>query len=172
MAEPGRSRVTDSPAVRFLIKLAAFALLLWVFFTFAAGIRIQRGNRMYPFIMDGDVTVLWKLDPYREGDVVAYRDPDTGEISLSRIIAMGEHRVEATENGVLLVDGVIPAEQVFYPTTPLFGSRITWPYETHRQEVFVLDDMRTEGLDSRIFGALSESELLGKVIYIFRRRGI
>ncbi len=168
----GNRRPLDSAGTRFLIKLAAAALLLGVFFTFVMGIHIQRGNRMYPFIMDGDVAILWKLDQYREGDVAAYRDPDTGETALSRIIAVGEHRIEISENGVLTVDGVIPAEKVFYPTAPLPDSRLVWPYETHRHEVFVLDDFRSEGHDSRGFGALNESELLGKVIYIFRRRGI
>ena len=168
----GKAHLTESAAGRFLIKLAAAALLLGLFFTFVMGIHIQHGNRMYPFIMDGDVALLWKLEPYHEGDVAAYRDPDTGETVLSRIIAAGEHRIEISENGVLTVDGVIPAEKVFYPTAPQPESRVSWPYETHRQEVFVLNDFRSEGHDSRVFGALSESELLGKVIYIFRRRGI
>ena len=38
--------------------------------------------------------------------------------------------------------------------------------------IFVLDDLRTEGKDSRLFGELHESDLLGRVVYIFRRRGI
>ncbi len=50
----------NSPAGRFLLKLAVFALLLGGFFLFVTEIRIQRGNRMYPFIMDGDVAVIWK----------------------------------------------------------------------------------------------------------------
>ncbi len=70
------------------------------------------------------------------------------------------------------MDGMIPAEKVFYPTAPLPDSGITWPYEMRVREIFVLDDFRTEGNDSRMFGGLHESDLLGKVIYIFRRRGI
>jgi len=170
--KPEKGRFTDSPAGRFLFKLAAFALLMAAFFTFVMGIHIQRGNRMYPFIMDGDVVVIWKLEKCREGDVVAYRHPDTGKTALSRVIAVGEHSINVTENGVLTVDGLVPAEQVFYPTAPLTESKIKWPYETRPREVFVLDDFRTEGYDSRAFGGLHESDLLGKAIYVFRRRGI
>ena len=168
----GRRRFLDSPAGRFLLKLAALVLLLGGFFTFVMGIHIQHGNRMYPFIMDGDVVVIWKLEKCREGDVVAYRNPDTGETALSRVIAVGEHSVDVTENGVLTVDGLVPAEQVFYPTAPLPESKVRWPYEMRPREIFVLDDLRTEGNDSRVFGGLHESDLLGKAVYVFRRRGI
>ena len=168
----GQRRFFDTAAGRFLIKLAAFVLLLGVFFTFVMGIHIQHGNRMYPFIMDGDVVVIWKLEACREGDVVAYRNPDTGKTALSRVIAVGEHRIEVTENGVLTVDGLVPAEQVFYPTAPLPESRVSWPYEVGPRGIFVLDDLRTEGNDSRVFGGLHESDLLGKAVYVFRRRGI
>ena len=168
----GGKRFPDSAAGRFLFKLAAFALLLAGFFTFMMGVHIQHGNRMYPFIMDGDVVILWKLDTYRVGDVVAYRDPDTGKIALSRIIAIGESSVNVTENGVLTVDGLVPSERVFYPTVPLADSRITWPYKMGPRGIFVLDDFRSEGNDSRIFGELHESDLLGKAVYVFRRRGI
>ena len=167
-----RKGLMDSPAGRFLFKLTAFALLMIGFFTFVMGMHIQRGNRMYPFIMDGDVVVIWKLEKCREGDVVAYRDPDTGETALSRVIAVGEHTVSVTENGVLTVDGLVPAEQVFYPTAPLPESSVKWPYEMRPREIFVLDDFRTEGNDSRAFGGLHESDLIGKAVYIFRRRGI
>ena len=168
----GRRRFVDSPAGRFLLKLAALVLLLGGFFTFVMGIHIQHGNRMYPFIMDGDVVVIWKPGKCREGDVVAYRNPDTGETALSRVIAMGENRIEVTGSGVLTVNGLVPAEQVFYPTAPLSESRITWPYEMGPRGIFVLDDLRTEGKDSRLFGELHESDLLSRVVYIFRRRGI
>ena len=37
---------------------------------------------------------------------------------------------------------------------------------------FLLDDYREIGLDSRAFGEVDEDALLGKVVYVFRRRGI
>ena len=36
----------------------------------------------------------------------------------------------------------------------------------------MLDDYRTEGDDSRMFGQLVDDDLLGKVVYVFRIRGI
>lgn len=167
-----KKEARGSPLQWFLIKLALLAALFTVMFLFVMGLHIQHGNRMYPFIMDGDLVVIYKLEPCRVGDVVAYRNPDTGEVALSRIVAIGENTIQITDAGELLVNGVSPGEKVFYPTKPLEGSPLEYPYTMRRGGYFVLDDFRTEGSDSRLFGQLQESDLLGKVVYVFRRRGI
>ena len=74
--------------------------------------------------------------------------------------------------GDFLINGTAPAERVFYATTPLDGPNVEYPYTMRKGGYFLLDDYRTEGEDSRRFGQLLEDELLGKVVYIFRRRGI
>ena len=53
-----------------MIKLSVVAVILIVVFTFVLGVHIHHGNRMYPFIMDGDLLITYKLDPYRVGDAV------------------------------------------------------------------------------------------------------
>ncbi len=169
---PQKKRGRSSPLVWFLIKLGLAAAIIALMFVFVLGLHIQHGNRMYPFIMDGDLVVTYKLEPYRVGDAVAYRNPDTGETALSRIVAIGENTIEITDYGELLVNGASPSEKVFYPTKPLEASALEYPYAMRRGGYFVLDDFRTEGSDSRLFGQLQESDLLGKVVYIFRRRGI
>ena len=127
---------------------------------------------MFPFVMDGDLLITYKLDAYHVGDVVAYRQPVSGEVSFSRIVAMGEKEIEITELGALLVNGYSPTEQVFYPTKPMEGSQISFPYHMTQGGCFLLDDYREIGLDSRAFGQIPEEALLGKVVYVFRRRGI
>lgn len=169
---PQKKEARGSPLGWFLIKLALLAAILAVMFLFVMGLHIQHGNRMYPFIMDGDLVVTYKLEPCRVGDVVAYRNPDNGEVALSRVVAIGENSIQITDYGELLVNGVSPGEKVFYPTKPLEGSPLEYPYAMRRGGYFVLDDFRTEGSDSRLFGQLQESDLLGKVVYVFRRRGI
>ena len=85
---------------------------------------------------------------------------------------MGEKEIEITELGALLVNGYSPSEQVFYPTKPVEGSEIAFPYHMTQGGCFLLDDYREIGLDSRAFGQIPEEALLGKVVYVFRRRGI
>ena len=160
------------PWLALLCKMAALALLLFLALTFVMGIHVQEGNRMYPFLMDGDLLITYKLEDYRVGDVVAYRHPETGKTEISRIVAIGDNIIQVTEYGELLINGVSPAERVFYPTAPLEGENVEDPYTLRRGGYFVLDDYRTEGDDSRRFGQLLQEELLGKVVYVFRRRGI
>lgn len=169
---PQAKRGRSSPFKWFLIKLALAAAIFAGMFLFVMGLHIQRGNRMYPFIMDGDLTVTYKLEPYRVGDVVAYRNPDTGKTALSRIVALGENTIQITDYGELLVNGVSPSERVFYPTLRTEGSAIVFPYTMRGNGVFLLDDYRAIGHDSRTFGEVRQSDLLGKVVYVFRRRGI
>ena len=106
------------------------------------------------------------------GDVVAYRNPDNGEVALSRVVAIGENSIQITDYGELLVNGVSPSESVFYPTLKAEGSSIAFPYTMRGTGIFLLDDYRTIGVDSRTFGEVRQSDLLGKVVYVFRRRGI
>ena len=168
--ETQKKRMT--PLLRFLIKLALVTAVTVLVLTFVMGVHIHRGNRMYPFVMDGDLLITYKLDPCYTGDVVLYRNPLTGEKDVSRISAMGENEVVITEQGRLLINGYTPAESVFYPTRELEGSPIVFPYRMSADGYFLLDDYREIGLDSRAFGQIGEDAILGKVVYVFRRRGI
>lgn len=169
---PQKKKGRSSPLKWFLIKLALVAAIIAGMLVFVMGLHIQHGNRMYPFIMDGDLVVTYKLEPYRVGDVVAYRSPDTGNTALSRIVAIGENTIQITDYGELLVNGASPSESVFYPTFRTEGSSIAFPYTMRGTGIFLLDDYRTIGIDSRTFGEVRQSDLLGKAVYVFRRRGI
>lgn len=169
-AQARKKRLT--PLMLLLGKLAAVLLLAAVTFTFVLGVHIHEGNRMYPFLMDGDLIITYKLEEYRVGDVVAYRHPVHGTTEFSRIVAIGEHSININQYGEMYIDGTAPAERVFYATIPLEGENVEYPYTMRKGGYFLLDDYRTEGEDSRRFGQLLEDELLGKVVYVFRRRGI
>ena len=169
---PRRPKNRWGPLIRFAVKWTAVAALIAALFTFVLGMHIQHGNRMYPFIMDGDLVITYKLEKYRVGDVVAYQNPVTGQRALSRIVATGPGAVHITEYGELLVDGAAPDEKVFYPTKRLEDADMEYPYTVKGGGYFLLDDFRSEGMDSRLFGQVMEGDLQGKVVYVLRRRGI
>ena len=156
---------------RFLIKLGLVAGLLALSFTLVLGVYVQRGERMHPYAQDGDLLIYFRLEAPQVDDLVVYRRPDTGALALSRVVAVGRNSVNVTASGTLLVNGMIPAERVFYPTEPIAGSTLVFPCEMEDGTVFLLDDYRTQGEDSRIFGPLDQEAVLGKVVYLFRRRG-
>lgn len=167
-----RKKWRMGPLLRFLIKLAAIAAIFVCMFTFVLGIHISHGNRMHPFIMDGDLVVTYKLDTYHIGDAVVYKNPETGKKAISRIVAIGKNEIQITQIGELIINGIVPEENVFYPTKKLGDSGILFPYQMSEGGYFLLDDYRSIGRDSRLFGEVQEGELLGKIVYVFRRRGI
>ena len=80
----------------------------------------------------------------------------------------GGDEVEIDGGGVFL-NGMPVVRTVFYDTDP--GS-LSYPVTVSPGEVFLLNDYREDLYDSRTYGCIRESELEGKVIFLFRRRGI
>lgn len=169
---PMNLRWERSLTFRFLWKLGAITTICVVVLVFVSSVHIQHGNRMYPFLMDGDLLIVYKLGDYLPGDAVLYRNPETGEKDVSRIAAVGQNEILITEEGQFLINRFSPDDQVFYPTQPLEGSDLRYPFQMAEGGYFLLDDFRIHGSDSRYFGDVTEDELLGKVIFVFRIRGI
>lgn len=159
------------PLLRLIIKIVVIAVAFVLLFTFVLGIHIQKGNTMHPHLKDGDVIVFYRLEDYHAGDAVVYRDPESGKKAISRIAAIGENEINITQAGEFLINGVIPGTEVFYPTMEPEGGSVSYPYQMSEGGYFLLNDQRMTGHDSRIFGEVKKKDLLGKVVYVFRRRG-
>ena len=156
----------------FLLKLFIVLVLGALTFTFVLGVHIQNGMSMYPHIKDGDLLITYKLDSYAAGDVVLYRDPDTGERRISRIKVKGDNEIDITDSGELLVNGAVVETDHYYSTMRVSEGGIEYPYQVSGDGIFLLNDYRNSARDSRLFGQFLEEDLLGKVVYVFRRRGI
>lgn len=156
--------------VEFLGRLAATVIICWAIFTFVFGIAPMRGESMYPRIRDGDLMLFFRPErDYHIGDVVTFRE--SGRRYTGRIVAMERDIVDMTEDGDLLVNGSIQQEEIFYPTQKE-GAQIALPCTVEEGCVFLLNDLRTNGNDSRNYGQVALKKLDGKVITILRRRGI
>jgi signal peptidase I len=154
----------------FLIKLVLVCLALWATFTFVFGVRQMHGETMYPRLRDGDLMIYYRLEQnYYTGDVVTFEVD--GNQRTARIVAMGGDVVTLSDSGELIVNGGVQSEEIFYPTQAIEGG-VIYPYTVPEDSYFVLCDFRTSSSDSRDYGAISRSDLDGKVITILRRRGI
>ena len=165
----GKKKKKKNYLLRFLIKITLVTGTLWAAMTFGFGIAIMHGNTMYPAVRDGDLIIFYKLDPYIIGDVVMFKIND--EIKISRIAAKENMEVDINKEEYK-VDNSEPVESVFYETEPLAGSEIKYPHIVTADSFFVMDDYRTIGMDSRAFGDIDKDRLLGKAIFILRRRGM
>lgn len=162
---------TRKAALRLLVKIVLIAGVFWVVFTFVLGIFVNRGLEMQPALLDGDLVITYKLERYQVGDVVAYKNPQSGRKELSRIAAIGEHSVQLSGSGEVVFDNGSMDEGGSSSPGPPGDGAIEYPYRMAEGSVFLLDDNRPEGVDSRVFGGVPMTELLGKVVYLFRRRG-
>ena len=171
MAAQSAKKKRSSPLIRLAVKAAVFAAALFVMLRFVLGVCIYRGNRMFPAIRDGDLIIYSRLSELRQGDIAAYASPQSAKTDFSRVIGLAGCEIDITELGELKTNGYIPQESIFYMTEKAEGSSVEFPLTVEEGRYFLLDDYRTEGQDSRIFGALEKDQINGKVIYIVRRRG-
>lgn len=155
--------------LRLLIKIAAVVLIVWLMFTFVLGFNIHYGNNMHPAIRDGDLVISYRLQsPYINAAVLYTHD---GKTNVGRVIALEGSEVNITDNGTLTVNGVLPSEEVYYPTLPAEDSEVKYPYTVEKGKVFILNDFRTDVSDSRTFGAVDAGEIQGPLLLTMRRRG-
>jgi signal peptidase I len=156
--------------LEFFVKLGIVCLTLWLVFTYVFGIRQMHGESMYPRLRDGDLILYYRLEKdYNIGDVVVCKVD--GQTCVARIVAQEGDIVEMTDEGQLLVNGNVQTEEIFYPTLR-DSAGVTYPYIVQADSYFLLCDYRTVSVDSRSYGAVPQSDIRGKVITIFRRRGI
>ena len=161
----------------FLLRLIILLVLLWVlFFKLIGVIRMPTGD-MYPRIDAGDLVMFYRLDTNPSAqDVVALRRTVptlSGEQTMVlRVVAVAGDTVEVTETGFLKINGnVMDERNIFYPT-PRYEDYVEYPLTLEEGECFALADSRNGGTDSRFFGPVLNSEILGTVITIVRRNAL
>ena len=164
-----KKKTTAQMLIGFLIKLAATALAVWLLFTFVLGIVIHYGNNMHPAIRDGDLIISLRLQrPFLNAAVMYEHDEKT---CIGRVVGMPGNVIDISDEGALTVNGVAPAEEVFYPTHRNENADITYPYTVGEDQVFILNDFRSDSADSRMFGAVDMKDVKGPVLIMLRRRG-
>lgn len=116
---------------------------------------------MQPTLIPGDVVLVtryWRDSP-RPGDVVVFRHPVEEKVLVKRIVARPGELVES-HLGQLRVGGYTRPE-------PYLAERNeTWSVASQLvppASYFVLGDNRADSLDSRSFGAVDQSLIIGRV---------
>ena len=183
VTEPTDSTLTPPPGTRpgrargALFEIAETLVLTVVIFlgiqTFVAQPFQIDQTSMEQTLLPGQYVLIDKLtprfSPYEPGDIVIFKSPETGgrgEVPLiKRVVAVGGDRVELRD-GSVFVNGTKLAEPYLFadggvaqPTDPSAGQS-TW--DVPAGDLFVMGDHREVSQDSRVFGPIPASSVLGR----------
>jgi signal peptidase I len=132
---------------------------------------------MKPTLDRGDRVLVRKSSKYipKRGDVVAFESPeDPGSPWIMRVTGLSGETVEVKDK-ILYVDGQkvkCPALEKIDYIPDHFG--VEAPYEVPASHILVVGDNTANSEDSRFFGAIPQSDVIGKAYKIYwplSRRG-
>ena len=172
-------RVDKRSSIGCLVEIVETLVLTVVIFfviqNFIAQPYQVQQNSMERTLEPGQYVLVDKLtprwDPYKRGDVVVFSPPPTWTTDptpfIKRVIGLPGDTVEVRDDGRVYVNGVALDEPYTYkndqgvnePTLPL-GDTSSWVVPAG--DLFVMGDHRQKSADSRVFGPIPESSVIGR----------
>ena len=146
--------------IPFLILLTLFLMLVFVGRPY-----IVHGSSMFPTLHDGDRVFVV---PYRgnttpdRGDVVVLRDvAGSSEMLIKRVVGLAGDKLTFKDNEVIVND------KYHHKNTNVYVSEPTRSILVPDNTLFVMGDNEAHSYDSRIFGPVPSSKVVGKALMIF-----
>jgi signal peptidase I len=153
--------------IRELIETIAFTLLIFLVIRFAAqsfrvdGASMEPGLHTDEYVLVNKVAYLFH-DPQR-GDVIVFHYPlDTTKDFIKRIIGIPGDTVKTTSDTVSINGQILHEPYISTPFNYDSSTRKLGP-----GEFFVMGDHRDNSLDSRTWGPLNRSYIVGKAIAVY-----
>lgn len=130
----------------------------------------QMGSSMKPTLVYNDRVLIRKSKKYipKRGDVVVFRAPDVQKIPfILRVAALTGETIEI-KDGMLYINGQkINWRTIEFHEYAKYKYGIDEPYKVPENCFFVLGDNSINSRDSRVFGAIPLSDLIGKAYKIY-----
>lgn len=151
-------------AMLFMSLLIAVVMRQWVIGSVAI-----EGLSMYPTLHHGDRYLFhrwpfWYGEP-RRGDIVVIRDPLDAELEIKRVVGLPGDMVQVRD-GYLRLNKKIVSEPYLEPNARTdsgeSGLKITL---VPRGSYYVMGDNRPLSRDSRMFGPVRRTDILGKIFH-------
>ncbi len=131
------------------------------------------GISMEPNFVDGDVFLVEKISYLfktpQSGDVVQIINKYTGERMIKRVVAVPGEQIKISKNYIYLVEGERETKLVeMYlatneSTKTASGDTVLFPV-LNENNYFVIGDNRNDSHDSRNYGSIHRSYIMGKVL--------
>ena len=168
---PGGTKPGHPLVQQLLLTVALTVLCVATYFLvsrFIATAVIVKGRSMLPTLQDGDKFILNRLSYLRSapqrGDLVVIKDPGHNDYAVKRIVAM-PHEALFFKEGEVLLNG-----KRFFEPYLASNTRTFLPDSREKMVVmgadqyFVLGDNRSNSEDSRFYGALHRSQIVGAIV--------
>jgi len=163
---------SDHPVLFKIVMLAAGLLLGFICIRFFFLLMDVNTDSMNPSFKKGDKLIINKISALMKGDVIAFDSPsEDGRILISRIIASEYETVEIRNKIVFINDKKTDIisdetrdEKIIYPMKFCYRDNMP-PVKLERNEYFVLGDNFDKSFDSRSFGKILKSSVIGKIVY-------
>jgi signal peptidase I len=137
----------------------------------------MNSSSMVPTITNGEIVITYKEPTVyipKRWDAVIFNPPTvSNQAWVMRVVAVPGETVDFS-SGRFAVNGsplILPSQLSYVDYVPLndpvFGGRISGislPYKVPQESYFVLGDNSTNAYDSRFWGALHRSNILGRVV--------
>jgi signal peptidase I len=153
--------------IRELIETIALTLIIFLVIRFAAQSFRVDGESMEPGLHTDEFVIVDKMSylfqsPQR-GDVIVFHYPvDPSKDFIKRVIGLPGDTIRITGSSVI-VDGQTLHEP--YISLPFNFENNTW--KLGPDQFFVMGDNRDNSLDSRSWGPLGRSYIIGKAIAVY-----
>ncbi len=165
------ARLRALPRLLVIVGLAAATVAAvdrWV-----GQVYVVEQHSMEAALREGERVIVDKLGPasqsYRGGDIVVLEAPEAlgtaGLPLVKRVVATGGQTVDLFD-GRVAVDGVALDEPYLAPGTTTRPETATDHWEVPAGSVFVLGDNRGVSVDSRTFGPVPVSSLVGRAVLV------
>jgi signal peptidase I len=171
MAQPAAPQPAPARQKSFFrdtLEIVFLALALYLVIQYAVQTVHVLGSSMYSTLHDNDLLVAskisYKLHPPQRGDIIIFKPPnDDVRDFIKRVIAVPGDRLRIDHgtvyiNGQVLQEPYLPERWTYNNSWPATGQDYLLPPDHY----FVMGDNRNHSSDSRVFGPIDISSILGK----------
>lgn len=156
--------------LREVLETAVLTLLLFLAVRLAVQNYRVEGPSMMPTLQNHQLILVNKVEYYlrppQRGDVIVFAYPrDPSQDFVKRVIGVPGDTVELNSNGVVSVDGVALNEP--YIEEQYSGLPTSRFWKLGPDQYFVLGDHRDDSSDSRFWGPVPRSEIIGKATLVY-----
>jgi signal peptidase I len=150
-----------------IVQTIALAGVFYLVISLLTARVVVEGPSMRPTLLSGEWIVVnrlaYRVGAPQRGDVVVFLPPTNAQTDdlIKRVIGLPGEKVEIRE-GLVWINGA--------PLDEIYVSGTTYPdnkWELGENDLFVMGDNRPISLDSRSFGPIKLSEVVGKAWLIY-----